>query len=420
MKHDHKVLLDFLAKILRTNPGITEHEFNAIPGKPCTERTYRTIWGTFRQAKILAGAPRTIASLPSDTKLFDIEKETEKQVVVNLRKEIKALQRDKLTTEGIRKYIFELKNTPVRLPNWISKVDPDKKSTHGVPVLCLSDFHFGEVVKPEQILGVNEFNLAIGEKRIQILARNTLDILKNHWHSNYPGLVICLAGDFVTGTIHEELLTTNEQPIMPIVIKVYENLIRFIKQMSVEFKNVAVFCVHGNHSRTFKKPIYKESALSSYDWLIYTMLDKYFQNNKNVNFVVSPGDDLQFKVYNHTFRLSHGSQFRGGGGFIGSLSPITRGEIKKRSTAETLKRNYDTLIIGHFHQYMILNRVIVNGSLIGYNEFAAGNNFPLERPQQALFLTHPVHGITFNCPVFCTDEKVKGKHSWVSWPKEKK
>jgi hypothetical protein len=71
--------------------------------------------------------------------------------------------------------------------------------------------------------------------------------------------------------------------------------------------------------------------------------------------------------------------------------------------------------MGHWHQCLHLGRVIVNGSLVGYNEYAYQGNFPFEAPKQALWLTHPEHGITFSMPIRVEDEKeVKGS-SWVAW-----
>jgi hypothetical protein len=76
--------------------------------------------------------------------------------------------------------------------------------------------------------------------------------------------------------------------------------------------------------------------------------------------------------------------------------------------------DYDTLIMGHFHQYMHLTRLIVNGSLKGYDEYVYNNNFPFEKPQQALWLTHPKYGITYRMPVYVDKGRKPITTSWVS------
>ena len=77
---------------------------------------------------------------------------------------------------------------------------------------------------------------------------------------------------------------------------------------------------------------------------------------------------------------------------------------------------YDTMIGGHWHQLIQLQRLMVNGALCGYNEYAYANNFPFEQPRQALWITHREHGITFSMPVNVSDaiERTEHTESWVS------
>jgi len=46
----------------------------------------------------------------------------------------------------------------------------------------------------------------------------------------------------------------------------------------------------------------------------------------------------------------------------------------------------------------------VNGSLKGYDEFAANSNFDFEPPQQAFWLTDPHHGKTIDAPIHVLDK----------------
>ena len=101
---------------------------------------------------------------------------------------------------------------------------------------------------------------------------------------------------------------------------------------------------------------------------------------------------------------------------IGALGPIIRGDHKKRSRNTQIDLEYDTLLLGHWHSYIHLTRLIVNGTLKGYDEYAYANNFPFEQPQQALWITHPRHGITFRMPVYVEQKRQVGKLSWVGIP----
>jgi hypothetical protein len=116
--------------------------------------------------------------------------------------------------------------------------------------------------------------------------------------------------------------------------------------------------------------------------------------------------------------MTHGDEFRGGDGMIGALGPIVRGDHRKRSRATQVDMGYDVLLVAHFHQLIQLQRLIVNGSLKGYDEYAWRCGFPYERARQALWITHPRHGITFSMPVNVDDESPGvSPAEWVSWPK---
>ena len=52
-------------------------------------------------------------------------------------------------------------------------------------------------------------------QRAKRLVENTIDLLMNHMvNPKYPGVVINLGGDMVSGDIHEELSATNEKEMM--------------------------------------------------------------------------------------------------------------------------------------------------------------------------------------------------------------
>ena len=115
-------------------------------------------------------------------------------------------EEEKLTSDYIKKVILKMSTAKLSIPNWLIK--PVKgKTVAGIPTLFASDWHWGEVVDPNQINGVNEYNVAIGQDRAKVMIEKTIDLLKNHVaHSNYEGIVFVLGGDMVSGDIHEELM----------------------------------------------------------------------------------------------------------------------------------------------------------------------------------------------------------------------
>jgi hypothetical protein len=163
------------------------------------------------------------------------------------------------------------------------------------------------------------------------------------------------------------------------------------------------------------KPFSKDRNHLSFDWLLYSFLAKQFKDDKRIVFQIPEGPNALFRIYNHSYLLNHGDEFRGGDGMVGAIGPIIRGDHKKRSKGSRTGQAYDTMCIGHFHTYMPLgNRLIVDGSLVGYSEYSNSGNFGFDVPQQALWMTHPKNGITMHIPIFAEDQKKTVKTDWVS------
>jgi len=335
-----------------------------------------------------------------------------------VRSECAALQAKALDDAAVKRRIVGLRDdvASTRPPEWAQPAE-HKPSSPGVPTLFLSDLHWGEVVHPSQINGVNKFNVKIAHARMDRLAQTAIDLLRIVSPAmDYPGIVVPLGGDMISGNIHEELSQSNEMQTMPTVVDLYGKLAGFLKLLADTFGRVFVPCVTGNHGRDTHKVYAKDRHHTSFDWLLYVFLAKHFEGDERLTFLIPDGPDAYYRIYGHRYLLTHGDQFRGGDGMIGALGPIIRGDHRKRSRNTQIDMGYDTMLLGHWHQYMHLTRLIVNGSLKGYDEYAYASNFPFEVPQQALWLTHPTHGITYRMPVYVGDKAASPRTDWVSLP----
>lgn len=345
-----------------------------------------------------------------------------------LRLQNKTLAEQVLTDEQVRRHIFEIAHSKPTMPEWLSMPTSHSalESVPGVPILFGSDWHWGEVVNPTEIGGVNEYNLDIARTRLTRLVETTIDLLTNHMvNPQYPGIVFALGGDMVSGDIHEELTDTNDLPLMPVALDLADHLTVAIKRLKSVFGRVFLPCVAGNHGRSTKKVRAKGFSFHSYDWLIYQILDRRFSEDQDVVFYIPNGTDALVNVAGHRYCFTHGNNFRTGDSMIGPLGPVIRGDHKKRGRNQQVGQEYDTLVLGHFHTLVQMKRVIMNGSLIGYNEYAYANNFGYEPPQQALWLSHPVHGITFSMPVnvdedFGKRDRNGSAQPWVAFHDAKK
>lgn len=337
-----------------------------------------------------------------------------------LKKVIASYDKTYADAKFIRERLFELREEPVRVPDWLVKPKKDGKSP-GIPEMIWSDWHWGEVVKREQLNGVNEFNLEIAHRRARRLVERTILLLRHYMvHPTYEGIVLDLGGDMLSGIIHEELVNTNAVAIMAAVRDCFGVLKWAIRELANEFGKIVVFCVVGNHGRSTKKMPSKDAAETSFDWLIYSFLEEAFQGDKRVTVVVTYSADQLYSVYGHRRLLTHGNQFRAGDSIIGPIGPIMRGRQKKHSRNAAIGQGFDVMVHGHWHNYSPGTKVIGNGSLKGYDQFAADNNFDVQDPIQAMWITHPVHGITFHVPVFCEERPIHHKGASIEWVEVKR
>lgn len=337
-----------------------------------------------------------------------------------LKAQLKRTYKDVYSADAMRAFIHDLSEHEVqRKPDWLKPKKSEVGSgNRGIPTLFLSDIHFDEHVYPGQVEGMNEYNHDIAVSRIRHTFLTTVDLLKNKLtNPKYDGIVCALGGDMLSGNIHEELAETNEQPILKSAMDLTDLLVEGISMLADEFGKVFVPCVTGNHGRLSPKKKHKNKVYDNYEWVIYQNIAKYFSNDERVVVNVSNSSDIHYDIYNVSFLLTHGDQFRGGSGISGIFTPLMLGRSRKQQRAQAVRKNFDIMMLGHFHQYIHTEQLIVNGSIKGYDEFAYDYNFSFEKPQQALFVVHPTHGVTFRMPIQCDSYigKRKTNHKLTVW-----
>ena len=337
------------------------------------------------------------------------------------RRDVSALQREADTAERIRTEIYNLAARPPEPPKWLTA--PSKaQGARGVPCTIWSDWHYGEVVRPEEIGGVNEFNAEIAAKRITLLVDTTIDLAYNHMgraEKKYPGIVVMLGGDMLSGDIHEELFATNDRTTQQCINDLTDLIASALERMADAFGCVFVPCVVGNHGRSSRKPRMKGRVYTSHEWNIYCSLERYFRRDSRIQFLIPGETDAYFKVYDHRFLLTHGDSLgvKGGDGIIGAIGPITRGSLKVARSEAQIGRDFDTIVMGHWHQMLWLPGGIVNGALKGYDEYARlAMRAPYSRPSQALWFVHPDHGITARWEIILDETRTATEcNDWVGW-----
>lgn len=277
--------------------------------------------------------------------------------------------------------------------------------------LLASDWHWDEVVDANQIEGLNTYNRTVAHARADKLFHNTLDLTLNHMGgTKYEGMVFGLGGDMLSGNIHEELRRSNAAPILDSVLDLARKLESGIRLFADEFEDIYIPCVVGNHGRLDRKPQAKDKVRDNYDWLLYQVLKGFCGDLENVYFEISEAADIEWQIYDTRYRLTHGDQIGSAGGLGGIWPSANKTDMRKRQrNIMAGRKGYDYLLMGHWHRYAIAENKVINGSLKGYDEWVYSMNFDWEPPQQALWLTHPQHGMTIRMPVFCDETRADRK-----------
>jgi hypothetical protein len=285
-----------------------------------------------------------------------------------------------------------------------AKPRPAKLQKHSrqAVVLHLSDLHVGEVVNREEVMGVNEYNLKIAEKRIGRLFNAASILTTSAWPaSDSPPVKISvlLGGDLISGHgLHPEHAETDAgtayqqtkwaaEYIAGGVLQLHLDLAeRFGKTVPIELISVV-----GNHGRdTFGKPRTKLVSLQSYDTLVSDFVEAGLKGYPTIAHYRPRGFDAYFDVVGWPCLVTHGDRMGSGGGtgFIGPMATIVKGHRKIIDTEHRQRRPVYKVFSAHFHTTGVSPFGFANGSGIGYGEFSKSIRADPEPAQQNLVVFH--------------------------------
>lgn len=289
-------------------------------------------------------------------------------------------------------------------PKWLS--GSSGKTHRAIPTAVLADTHFDEVVRPAEVGWVNAYDRNIAQLRLREFFSNTVRLGSEFFSGiTMEGLTLAVAGDIVSGNIHEELAQTNAAAILDTCLFWSEEIAAGIEHLLPFYGKVFCPCVVGNHGRQSKKPRNKGRVRDNFDYLIYSLVARHFKDDDRVSFLIPDTADAHYQIYDTRYVLTHGDQFRGGTGIAGALSPLLLGDARKRKRSNATNRPYDYMVLGHWHQDIDTCGIIACNSMKGYDEFAANSNFAFSEPSQAFWLTDSEKGRTLRAPIH-----VRSKH----------
>lgn len=270
------------------------------------------------------------------------------------------------------------------------------KQRQGVPILLFSDAHVEEVVRPDQVNGLNEYNPEIAAKCIDRLADGYEWMLRDSRFDCRTG-VIWLGGDLMTNTIHPELLESNAMSPQDTQVWLLDHLEAFFSKVLAitNLERIIVPCNSGNHARATDKQRVSTRERNSHEQVVYQTLARLFRNDPRLEFQIATGEWNLVDVMGFKLAFTHGDSFNYGGGVGGISIPIRRG-IARQFQGESIHQ----FCMGHFHTRQDFGDIQINGSLIGYSAYSQRIHAPPEPRQQSWFMIDSKRGKCLSAPIW--------------------
>lgn len=318
----------------------------------------------------------------------DIAKEafTTQRVQRDLRREHSALLEE---NEQLRAELADVKRLSV---DPVIQTYGKAPKTLGDAVACAlaSDWHVEEPVIAGKLHGLNEYSLHIAETRAKFFFRNLLKLVEMMAREcRIETVWLGFLGDFFTNWIHDEGKQTNL--LTPTQAA---NFAKSLLASGIDFLlresryKLVIDCVPGNHGRLSVKPQISNATETSLETYMFVNLAERYEGNPRVEFRVAQSKMLYRRFFERfNMRIIHGDDVKFGGGVGGITIPI-----RKKLAAWDKAIRADLTVMGHFHQRIDGGDFMVNGSLIGFNEFAQAIGASPEEPQQSFFLVSARNG----------------------------
>jgi predicted phosphodiesterase len=259
-------------------------------------------------------------------------------------------------------------------------------------VLLLSDLHAGEVVSAEETGGFNSYDWGVMLQRLERLRHGVLSYAE-HRATPVTALRILGLGDMLSGNIHDELRETNSIPLAEATVQLGLDLADWVEEFVPEFPEVTVDGVVGNHPREFKKPQSKRK-FSNADWTTYQIMRQRLSRS-DVRVTIPKAQRHLVDVLGRRILMTHGDSV-GPSSMVGvPTGGIVRHVARLRNQYASLGRSFDHFVCGHFHEPNVYRGklILVNGSVIGPNEYGLERFGEAEPPTQLLLPFNEKYGL---------------------------
>jgi len=279
------------------------------------------------------------------------------------------------------------------------KINLSNKRDQGTPIIQYSDWHVEEKIEKVTTGGRNEFNPDIARKRSQVLATNTLKLIKKERQDlDIKQLVVCLGGDFINNYLHDHDVQMNFMSPVEATMFAKELLKQTLLTLAhnAQVDKIVLLCVRGNHGRLTKRMQSSNDYKMNLEAILYHTL-KQELNDDIFEWHIPESELAYIDVYGKNIRAFHGHQVNYQGGVGDITIPINKAIMKWDKTNKA-----DWNLMHHYHSYWMPTRnTSLNGSLCGWNSYALSIGAPYEQALQTFHLLDAKRGFTTRMPILC-------------------
>jgi len=267
-------------------------------------------------------------------------------------------------------------------------------------LLFLADAHSEEVVRPEEVEGLAEYNWDIFTRRSAAVVEKTVELVTiQRQASEVKRLWVCMLGDWFLGEIHpDETAWGSSMPLARALPKAAQVCANQIRRLAPHFDEVVCVGMVGNHGRSTAKPVTKMTAERNWDFSVYLFAQAMTEEIENVRWILPESRAHVIDVFDWKVLLTHGDMCRQTHvtPYFGILNAI-KGEHQTRRKTD---KDFDWAYMGHWHHHGLLEgEVTICPPLIGHNQFSQYQMHRKSKAQQLLEFYSEKHGRTCSWPI---------------------
>lgn len=272
----------------------------------------------------------------------------------------------------------------------------------------LTDLHWGELVDPRTINGLNAYSPDIAARRLQH-AVDTIMVFQDNYREAHgvEEIVVVVNGDTIGGAIHQEsadyYARVGKQTLDAALV-----LAQIGFELASRFPRVRILGTQGNHPRsTHRMPTGSARISTSWETMLHEYAAALLRRADNVTFELAQGYTLDTFIGPSRWAFSHGDAIAGGGGQLG----IPAYGLKKQHDAN---REWSIILAsmtehalgnqivkhtrtGHFHTYFAWQAGAADIALApspkGVDPFVKDKLARYSPAMMLLEVVHPVHDV---------------------------